>query len=193
MPCVTVDLAAVVLIALALAMDAFAVAVASGLYIRRLHVNHALRIAGMFGLFQGVMPLAGWLAGRSARRLVATLDHWIVFALLAGIGGKMIYESLVLDNRDGRRPGFDPLSMSFLLLLAVATSIDALAVGISYGLLAVAVALPAIVIGVVTFALSLVGVYLGDHVGHLFERRIEAIGGVILIAIGLRILIGHLW
>ena len=188
------DLFTVLFIAVALAMDAFAVAVASGLYIRRLHVNHALRIAGMFGLFQGMMPLAGWLAGRSVQHIVATLDHWIVFALLAGIGGKMVYESLVLDGEERRSEGgFDPLDMSFLLLLAMATSIDALAVGVSYGLLDVAVAFPAIVIGAVTFGLSLVGVYLGDRVGHLFERHVEALGGVILIVIGLRILVEHLW
>lgn len=182
------DIATVVLIAVALAMDAFAVAVASGLYIHRLHLNHALRIAGLFGLFQGVMPLAGWLAGRSAQRLVAAIDHWLVFALLAGIGSKMLYESMKLDDRRG----FNPLDMSFLLLLAVATSIDALAVGVSYGLLDVAVATPAVIIGGVTFALSLAGVYLGDRIGHLFERRFEALGGLILIGIGLRILIEHL-
>ncbi len=173
-------------------MDAFAVAVASGLYIRRLHVNHALRIAGMFGLFQGAMPLVGWLAGRSAQHLVAAVDHWLVFGLLTVIGGKMLYESLMLDEHDSRRRGFDPLNMSFLLLLSVATSIDALAVGVSYGLLDVTIALPALVIGAVTFGLSLAGVYLGDRVGHLFERRLEAIGGVILIGIGLRILVEHL-
>jgi putative Mn2+ efflux pump MntP len=184
-----VDIVTVVLIAFALAMDAFAVAVASGLYIHRLHVNHALRIAGMFGLFQGAMPLAGWLAGRTAQRMVAAIDHWLVFALLAGIGGKMVYESWRLDDRQG----FDPLAMSFLLLLSIATSIDALAVGVSYGLLDVAVATPALVIGAVTFGLSLAGVILGDRIGHLFERRLEAIGGVILIGIGLRILIMHLW
>jgi len=189
-----VDLFTVLFIAVALAMDAFAVAVAGGLYIRRLHVNHALRIAGLFGLFQGAMPLAGWLAGRMAQRIVAAVDHWIVFGLLTLIGGKMLYESLRLDEHDGsRRRGFDPLNMSFLLLLSVATSIDALAVGVSYGLLDVTIALPALVIGTITFALSLAGVYLGDRVGHLFERRLEAIGGVILIVIGLRILIEHLW
>ena len=185
------DLVTVVLIAVALAMDAFAVAVASGLYISRLRANHALRIAGMFGVFQGSMPVAGWLAGRSTQQLVAAVDHWLVFVLLAGIGGKMIYESTQLNDRRGKR-GFDPLSMSFLLLLSIATSIDALAVGVSYGLLDVAVATPAVIIGVVTFVLSLAGVYLGDRVGHLFERRIEALGGVILILIGLRILVEHL-
>jgi putative Mn2+ efflux pump MntP len=179
---------AVILIAVGLAMDAFAVSVVSGLTIRRLTVPHAFRIAAFFGLFQAVMPIVGWTAGFGVRRWIAAYDHWIAFALLAVVGIKMIYEAVTMDT--GERTG-DPHSWSALLALSVATSIDALAVGLSLTLIGVRILLPAAIIGAVTFWLSLGGVYLGRKVGHFFEKGIEMAGGLILIGIGVAIVIRH--
>jgi len=177
------------LIALGLAMDAFAVSVASGVVIRRLRVRHALLLASFFGGFQAAMPVLGWFLGRSARGFVEEVDHWLAFGLLLFVGGKMIYEARFLDEE---RPPRDPLNLSVLLLLAVATSLDAFAVGLSLSMLGVPIAHPALVIGAVAFAMSFAGVYIGDAVGHFFERRLEVAGGAILIGIGVKILLDHL-
>lgn len=179
----------IALVALGLAADAFAVSVASGVTIRQLRIGHALKIAAFFGSFQAIMPLVGWLAGLSLAYLISGLDHWIAFGLLAFIGSKMVYESVRMGSRE-RTP--DPLNVYVLLMLSVATSIDALAVGISFAFLSVTIITPVIVIGAVTFGLSFLGVYVGDRLGHFFERRIETVGGLILIGIGAKILIEHL-
>jgi len=177
------------LIALGLAMDAFAVSVASGVAIHRLRVRHALLLASFFGGFQAAMPVLGWFLGRRARGFVGGVDHWLAFGLLLFVGGKMLYEARFLD---GERPPRDPLNLSALLLLAVATSLDAFAVGLSLSMLGVPIAHPALVIGVVAFVMSFAGVYIGDAVGHFFERRLEVAGGAILIGIGVKILLDHL-
>ncbi len=176
-------------IAIGLAMDAFAVSVTSGLTMKNLRIRYALRIALFFGIFQALMPVLGYLAGLSIRDFIADFDHWIAFGLLAYVGGKMIYEALTLD---GDEREMDPDDMATLFVLAVATSIDALAVGFSISLLGVNVFVPAAIIGIVTFGLSFAGVYLGERVGHIFEEKVEILGGIILIAIGTRILIEHL-
>ena len=179
----------ILFISLGLAMDAFAVSIASGFTIHRLRVGHALRIAFFFGAFQAIMPVIGWLAGLSVQEYIASIDHWIAFGLLGFVGGRMIYEASIMgDDKDEK----DPLNIYVLLMLSLATSIDALAVGLSLSFLNVAIALPAIVIGCVTFVLSFAGVYIGDRFGHFFESKIEVIGGIILIAIGVKILIEHL-
>jgi putative Mn2+ efflux pump MntP len=152
-------------------------------------VSKAVRVGIFFGTFQALMPVLGWLAGLSVADLIAAVDHWVAFALLAIIGSKMIIESVRLESREKQR---DPMNVYLLLTLAVATSIDAFAVGITFALLDVSIVTPIVVIGVVTFSMSFLGVYLGNRVGHLFERRIEIVGGLILIGIGLRILIEHL-
>jgi len=174
-------------------MDAFAVSIASGVAIQPLHMYHAVRIALFFGLFQALMPLIGWLAGLSLPGFVAAWDHWIAFGLLSGIGAKMILEAgwMKSDDETHTEAGA-PYSTSILLVLSIATSIDALAVGLSLSMLAVAILLPAIVIGLVTFGLSFVGVFIGDRVGHFFERKIEVLGGAVLIGIGTKTLIEHL-
>jgi len=169
-------------------MDAFAVSVASGIAIERLRIRHALRIALSFGVFQAIMPIIGWFAGIGMRDLISGVDHWIAFALLAGVGGKMIYESRQI--REG--PTEECMGNMKLLVLSVATSIDALAVGLSLSLLKVAIVWPAIVVGIVTFAFSFAGVYLGRKVGHIFESKIEVLGGLVLIGIGIKILVDHL-
>ena len=175
--------------AFGLAMDAFAVSVASGFTIKRLHLRHAVVIALSFGLFQAIMPVLGWLAGIGIRELIQHIDHWLAFGLLSFIGIKMIYESTKLEAIEHRK---DPLAFPVLIVLSIATSIDALAVGLTFAFLKIAIAGPVIIIGSITFILSLLGVYIGDKFGHFFENKIEAIGGIILILIGLRILISHL-
>jgi len=183
------DIISIIFIAFGLAMDAFAVSITSGLTIKQLRINDALKIAIFFGSFQAIMPLIGWSAGLSFRDFISGIDHWIAFGLLSLIGCKMIYESSKMEVNSKK---IDPLNVSVLLMLSIATSIDALAVGLSLSFLNVSIALPAIIIGVVTFLLSIFGVYLGNRFGHYFERKIEIIGGLILIGIGIRILINHL-
>jgi len=183
------DIISIIFIAFGLAMDAFAVSITSGLTIKQLRINDALKIAIFFGSFQAIMPLIGWSAGLSFRDFISGIDHWIAFGLLSLIGCKMIYESSKMEVNSKK---IDPLNVYVLLMLSIATSIDALAVGLSLSFLNVSIALPAIIIGVVTFLLSIFGVYLGNRFGHYFERKIEIIGGLILIGIGIRILINHL-
>lgn len=183
------DLPTIFFIAVGLAMDAFAVSVASGLAVSKLRVRYALRMALFFGLFQALMPVAGWLLGFGFRQTIQEFDHWLAFALLAAIGVKMIYESFKLEEVENPR---DPMSITLLLVLSVATSIDALAVGLTLTFIKVPIATPAVIIGLVTFSISFAGVYLGDKFGHFFEKKIEALGGLILIGIGLKILIEHL-
>jgi len=177
------------LIALGLSMDAFAVAIASGLAIKNLRVQHALLIAAFFGGFQALMPALGWLAGLTCKNVLSGVDHWIAFGLLSVIGAKMIYEALKFDRAE--RPD-NPLNVLVLLVLAIATSIDALAVGLTFALLDVAILGSVLFIGAVTFLLTLIGVYIGDYGGHFFEKKIEIFGGLVLIGIGLKILIEHL-
>lgn len=171
-------------------MDAFAVSVSSGISIQNVRVRDALLIAAAFGFFQCMMPIAGWALGFSVQSLVSMWDHWIAFGLLALIGGKMIYESFQLDTDS--KPS-DPRKLGVLLLLAIATSIDALATGLSFAFLNVTIITPSIIIGCVTFLISLVGVLIGKKIGHFFEKKIEIIGGLILIGIGLKILVQHLF
>ena len=178
-------------IAVGLAMDAFAVAIGIGLNARQVSPRMTVRLAWHFGLFQALMPIVGWLAGLSVERWISGVDHWVAFALLATIGGHMIYEALYGDA--AARAAKDPTRGASLVVLSVATSIDALAVGLSLALLGVEIWYPAVVIGVVAFAFTAVGLHLGRRFGALFGRRMEVLGGVILIAIGVRILIDHLF
>lgn len=182
------DLVTVFVVAFGLAMDAFAVSIASGLTVKGLRINHALRMAAFFGGFQAFMPVIGWLAGLTLAGFISGVDHWIAFGLLLFIGCKMIYGAIRLEASE--RHG-DSLSLYALLLLSVATSIDALAVGLSFAFLGIAIATPVIVIGAVTFSLSFIGASAGNKLGHLFENKIEIVGGLVLIGIGLKILIEH--
>jgi len=177
------------LLAVGLAMDAFAVSVASGIAMRNFHFGSALRMALAFGGFQAIMPVIGWVAGRTLQAYVASFDHWIAFGLLTLIGGKMIYEATRIEEAES---GTDPFAFLVLLVLAIATSIDALAVGITFAMLGSSIILPVAVIGSVTFALCLAGVRIGHVSGHFFEKKIEVAGGLVLIGIGLKILIEHL-
>lgn len=183
------DAATIVLIAFGLAMDAFAVSIANGATTRKLGNNGALKMATFFGAFQAFMPVIGWLAGLSVIDFISGFDHWIAFLLLVFIGCKMIYESITLEPN--QRPA-NPLNTHTILALSIATSIDALAVGLSFAFLKIFIAIPVIVIGAVTFTLSLAGVYIGSRLGHFFEKKIEVAGGLVLIGIGVKILIEHL-
>ena len=180
----------IIVIAVGLAMDAFAVSVAAGAAERKLHIRHAMRMAIFFGAFQAVMPLIGWLAGEGFKDSIAAYDHWVAFGLLALVGGKMIFESFKL--KDDKDSAVDPTKVLVVLTLAVATSIDALAVGVTLSLVTDSILFAVVTIGVITFVLSLAGIRIGMKVGHFFENKIEIFGGVILLLIGIKILLEHL-
>jgi putative Mn2+ efflux pump MntP len=185
----TLDVLTVVLIAVGLAMDAFAVSIASGMTITRNRRRAGFLTAAFFGGFQMLMPVIGWAVGLSLADLISSVDHWIAFGLLAFIGVKMIYEG---TKKEEERQSATELKMHSLLILSVATSIDALMVGLSFAFLQTSIALPIAAIGVVTFALSLIGFYFGNGLGKVFGHRIEIAGGVVLILIGVKILLEHL-
>lgn len=183
-----------ILIALALAMDCFAVSAVCGVIIRRFEGRVMLPIAFFFGLFQGLMPLIGWALTSSFSHYLEAVDHWIAFGMLAVIGGKMIADSFKAEEDKS----MNPRNLRTQLLLAVATSIDALAVGISYactGYQTIAsIAVPVVVIGIVSFMMSLLGFTVGVKFGEAVVKKLrpELLGGIILIGIGVKILIEHL-
>ncbi len=179
----------IIILAFALAMDAFAVSIICGAAYRRLRPRGAFQIALFFGAFQAVMPLVGALGGLGLKGYIAHYDHWLAFGLLAAIGSKMIYESFKIKSIEDKP---DPTNISVLLLLSVATSIDALAVGITLPFIKVPIAAAVVIIGIVTFLLSYFGVFLGKRIGHFFENKIQLAGGLVLIALGCKILLGHL-
>ncbi|MCI2242178.1 manganese efflux pump MntP family protein [Adlercreutzia faecimuris] len=187
--------AELLVVAVGLSMDAFAVSVCKGLCMRRVNWRHALVIALFFGAFQALMPLIGWLLGTQFAALITPVDHWVAFVLLALIGGKMIWDAVRGDDEDPAAscPAEGaPLDLRELTLLAVATSIDALAVGVTLAFLGVSIGWAMAVIGVTTFALSFVGVAVGNRFGARFEGPAALAGGVVLILIGLKILLEHL-
>ena len=175
-------------LAAALAMDAFAVSLAAAAGRLCSGPRAAFRLAFHFGLFQSLMPVAGWYAGYRLAALVAAVDHWVAFGLLALVGGRMIRAGLRPDGAPRR----DPSRGWTLMTLCVATSIDALAVGFSLAMVGVSVWLPSAVIGAVTASLSLAGLAMGRRLGARFGARMEIAGGVVLVAIGVRILVEHL-
>jgi putative Mn2+ efflux pump MntP len=179
----------IIVIAVGLAMDAFAVSIVSGSAYKKLEVKHAFRVALFFGAFQALMPLIGSLAGMSVREYIAGYDHWIAFGLLSAVGAKMIYESFKITPA---RENFNPLNIWVLLVLSVATSIDALTIGVTLSFLRVSIAIAVVIIGLVTFVLSYLGVFIGKKFGHFFENKIEAVGGLILIGLGVKIVFEHL-
>ena len=175
------------LIAVGLSMDAFAVSVCKGLSVKKLSVKHAVLVGLYFGGFQFLMPVIGWLLGYRFESLITEIDHWIAFGLLALIGGNMIKESF----GDAEQLN-DDFGLKTMLLLAVATSIDALAVGITFAFLEVKILPAAMLIGITTFILSAAGVYIGRVFGAKYKAAAERAGGIILILIGLKILLEHL-
>lgn len=174
------ELFTIIIIAVGLSMDAFAVSIVSGAAYKQLHIKHALRMAVFFGGFQSFMPLVGSLAGMTIREYIANYDHWIAFGILSCIGGKMIYESFKIGQA---KKVLDPSNILSLLILSVATSIDALAIGITLSFLKVPLVVAVTIIGLITFVLSYLGVFIGGKFGHFFENKIEAVGGLILIGL----------
>ena len=183
------DIPTIFLIAVGLAMDSFSVSVTSGIYMKSRRVEDALKIGGFFGFFQAFMPLIGWLGVLTLTDIISGFDHWIAFFLLLLIGCKMIYEAASGKNKGLKS---NALNGILLLTLSVATSIDALAVGISFAFLRFPIFLPIIIIGTVTFLLSFFGLYLGSQASKTFGEKIEIVGGGILIIIGVKILLEHL-
>ncbi|MGF1672635.1 MAG: manganese efflux pump MntP family protein [Rivularia sp. (in: cyanobacteria)] len=178
-----------VFMGLGLAADACAVSLSSGMIIKHIKINKALKIALFFGVFQALMLLLGWFIGLSFREILSQVDHWIAFGLLSFLGGKLIYESMQVENDD--KP-FNPLDFYNLLGLAIATSIDALAVGISLSVLKISILSAAGKVGLITFGICFVAVYIGHSFGDLFKNKVEIIGGLVLIFLGIKILFEHL-
>ena len=177
------------ILAVGLAMDAFAVAICKGLSIRTLKVRQALLVGLWFGLFQGLMPAIGYLLGYNVAGLIESVDHWIAFVLLAIIGGNMIRESL---SKQEECDCNSSLAFGTMLMLAIATSIDALALGVTFAFLRVNVLAAVLSIGLCTFVISAAGVKVGNVFGKKFKSKAEFFGGAVLILIGLKILLEHL-
>lgn len=183
----------ILLIGLGVSADAFAVSMCKGVEMKKFIFKYALLIALFFGGFQMLMPLIGWAAGTLFEKYITQFDHWIAFGLLLLLGGKMIYDGIF--DKDDQKEGEDkPLKLGFvtLLVMAIATSIDALAVGVTFAFLKVNIWMAVSIIGATTFAFSLVGVGIGVKVGDKFKNKAEIFGGVILILIGVKILLEHL-
>lgn len=179
------------IIALGLSADCFAVSLAGSISLKTVPVRIGIRIVLAFGIFQAGMVVLGWLAGNTVIDFISAYDHWLAFGLLAVIGGRMIWESLHEDEEKERKRA-DITRWPMLLTLSVATSIDALAVGLSFAFLQVNLAMASITIGVTAGCITVLGLFIGKKVGGLAGKRAETAGGIILILIGLRILIEHL-
>lgn len=178
----------IVLIGLGLAMDAFAVSICKGLSMKKMNWKSAIIISLYFGIFQALMPIIGYFLGTTFSSLVENVDHWIAFILLAIIGGNMIKDSF--DDECEKRN--DKVDFKTMIILAIATSIDALAVGVTFAFFKTSIVLAVSVIGIITFILSLIGVKIGNNFGDKFQNKAELTGGIILIIIGTKILLEHL-
>lgn len=179
------------LLSVGLAMDAFSVSVCQGLSMKKLSVRNALIIALFFGAFQGVMPLMGYFLGSRFAAYINSVSHWIAFGLLGVIGGKMIWEVFHADEESGEKSEYR-LALGALIILAVATSIDALAVGIVFAAADVNLILSVMMIALITFFISFAGVVIGNKFGSRFEKKAEIAGGIILILIGVKMLLNGL-
>lgn len=180
------------LIAVGLSMDAFAVSICKGLGMKKVNMKVAAVLALFFGGFQGLMPLIGWALGSQFLWLIAPIDHWIAFGLLAVIGGKMLWEALHDEEGEDDGKPADRIDLGEFFILAIATSIDALAVGISFAALSVDIVPSVLLIGIVTFAFSIGGVFVGNYFGSRYQKPATITGGVVLILIGLKVLLEHL-
>ena len=181
----------ILLVSFGVAMDAFAVSVSAGVAAKKIKLRQALLMGAFFGGFQVLMPLIGWCGGNACKQLVESFADWAAFTLLVLVGGKMIYEACG-KKAEGEEPA-DPFKLKILFILALATSIDALAVGVTFSFVNVPLLLSVSMMGLVTFIASVAGVYIGELFGHLFERKFEFAGGLVIILIGVKILIEHLW
>jgi len=177
----------IVMIAIGLSMDAFAVSLSSGISIKNLKPQNGAKVALFMGVFQAIMPLIGWALGIGFKEYIEKYDHWIAFILLGFIGIKMLKESMDEECEYVS----DPLDNKVLLMLAIATSIDALAVGVSFAFLSTSIFSSAIIIGLITFMICYIGVYLGNKFGCIYKKKAEIAGGLILVLIGFKILAEH--
>jgi putative Mn2+ efflux pump MntP len=183
------ELLTIFLIALGLSADSFAVSITSGLVLNRIDFKNAAKIAFSLGFFQALMPTIGWLIGTRIQSYIESFDHWIAFGLLSVIGIKMILESLKKDEED---KNFNPLNIKILLMMSLATSIDALVAGISFAFIEYNWFISGFIIGAITFIISMLGILFGKKMGNRFGNKMEILGGIILIFIGVRILFQHL-
>ena len=180
------------LIGVGLSMDAFVVSICKGLGMSRLNMRQAAVISLFFGGFQAFMPLIGWALGSQLTDFITPIDHWIAFGLLAFVGGKMLWDAFHEDDEDEGVQTDEKLDLKELLMLAIATSIDALAVGITFAFLQVAIVPSITIIGLTAFVISFAGVAVGHFFGARFEKPATIVGGVVLILIGVKILLEHL-
>lgn len=185
------SLTELLVIAVGLAMDAFAVSVCKGLSMKKINWGQAFTVALFFGGFQALMPVLGWLLGKGFAEMISDYDHWVSAALLIFIGVRMITESFKDEEEPDCGCG-GKLDLKELLMLAVATSIDALAVGVTFAFLSVSILLSASVIGIITFALSLAGVAAGSRFGSAYKKIAEPLGGIALVLMGIKIPLSHL-
>ena len=175
-----------------LAMDAFAVSICKGLGMKKVNKKQAVVIGVFFGGFQTLMPLIGWILGKQFERYITSVDHWIAFILLGFIGGKMIVESLKKEEEEEIEKSDKPLDLKEMFILAIATSIDALAIGITFAFLGTPIIEAIAIIGIVTFLISIGGVYVGNFFGSKYKNKAEFAGGLILVLLGIKILLEHL-
>lgn len=177
------------LIAIGLNFDSLAISISTGLVVKHIRFNQAVKIAIVFAFFQGLMPFIGWLIGSQIKDLIKDYDHWIAFTLLFLIGAKMVYESF--KKEEDKKP-FNPLKLIVMISMAIAISIDALVVGVSFAFIDINIVLSISIIGALTFIVSMLGMLLGKKAGGIFGKKMEIVGGLILICIGVKILIEHL-
>lgn len=182
------------LLGVGLAMDAFAVAICMGLSMKKVKTKNAIIVGLFFGGFQAFMPFLGWLLGSQFEQYIVSVDHWIAFGLLGIIGGKMLYEAIKGEEECDHDHSIkeEILDIKELFILAIATSIDALAVGITFAFLKYPVGMSVTIIGITTFVISVAGVYIGNFFGEKFKKKAEIAGGIILVGIGVKILLEHL-
>jgi putative Mn2+ efflux pump MntP len=179
----------IIILAVGLGVDAFSVAIGIGATNDKKSWAPVLRLAAAFGIFQFIMPIIGWLAGLTVVEIIASFDHWIAFSLLTLVGGKMIWEGFEKESDEEKA---DQTRGWPLLLLSIATSIDALAVGFSFSVLKNPILFPALIIGIICFVMTTVGMIFGKALAKIFGKKVEIFGGIVLIAIGVKILIDHL-
>lgn len=178
----------ILLISIGLAMDAFAVSVCKGLAMKKMSWEKAIIIGLYFGIFQAVMPVIGYFLGTTFEKFITNVDHWVAFILLVGIGINMVKEAFDKESENRN----DNVDVKTMLVLSIATSIDALAIGITFACLKIHIVMPVITIGLITFIISVIGVKIGNRFGDKYEKKAEIMGGVILILLGIKILLEHL-
>lgn len=185
----TTEFITFILLGIGLSFDSFAVAISCGLMKREIRFSQAAIVAGSLAFFQAIFPVIGWFIGGAIQNLIASVDHWIAFGLLSLIGGKMIYEGIQKEEVKN----FNPFKIGVLIGLSIATSIDALVVGLSFGFLEMPILFPVLIIGVVTFIAAMLGMLFGKNIPEKRSQQSLIIGGVILFLIGVKVLFEHLW